>query len=303
MPLIELQLLLPARDVDAWSDALLEAGALSVSIEDEDCGTAREVAAYGEPGAEPQHAAWTNNRVSVLLDAGTDAAMLLASIAGARAWSTPRVAQRRVLEDCDWVRQSQAQFEPLRIGRVWIVPSWHTPPDPAAVNLRIDPGAAFGTGTHATTRLCLAWIEAHMAAGSRVLDYGCGSGILSIGAGLLGATEVTGVDIDGQALAVARSNAERNGVTARYTTPEQLASERARRFDVVIANILASPLMLLAPALSARVGRGGALLLSGILERQAAEVIDVYRRADAAMPLQVHAAEDGWVLLAGRRAD
>ena len=205
------------------------------------------------------------------------------------------------------MRQTQSQFAPVRIGntgRVWIVPSWHEPPDPDACNIRIDPGVAFGTGTHPTTRLCLAWIDANLVAGSRVLDYGCGSGILSICAARLGAGPVCGVDIDPQALVTARDNAARNGVHAQYTAPEALTPHggSAPTFDLVVANILANPIMLLAPTLLRHLEPDGTLLLSGILDRQAADVVAAFAAADARMRLETAGEDEGWVALAGRRA-
>jgi len=310
--LVELQLRLPAEGLEAWCDALLEAGAVSVAVEDEDGDTDDEVAVYGEPGLAPSPPAWRNNRVCVLVGADADAARVMAAAAQALGLPEPPIARQRVVDDRDWVAQTQSQFGPIAVGRIWIVPSWHEPPEPDAINVRIDPGVAFGTGTHPTTRLCLRWIEREMAPGSSVLDYGCGSGILSICAALLGAGEVAGVDIDPQALATATENARRNGAHARYTTPEQFGAEAAgdvgsggdaRRFDLVVANILANPLVLLAPSLSRRVGRGGSILLSGVLARQANDVMDAYRRADPAIDLQVWDTDEGWVALAGKRKD
>jgi ribosomal protein L11 methyltransferase len=313
--MLELQLLLPPEGLDAWCDALLEAGAASVAIEDEDGDTEDEVAVYGEPGLDPGPAGWRNNRVGVLLGDGVDAATVVAAAAAALGRPAPQIVRSRVVEDRDWVAQTQSQFGPIAIGRIWIVPSWHEPPDPAAISVRIDPGVAFGTGTHPTTRLCLRWIERHLAPGASVLDYGCGSGILSICAALLGAAVVVGVDIDPQALATAADNARRNGARARYTTPEHLgaaadaagaggdAGGHAHRFDLVVANILANPLVLLAPSLAGRVGRGGSILLSGVLERQAADVIEAYRRTEPAIALRVWDREEGWVALLGTRAD
>jgi ribosomal protein L11 methyltransferase len=295
----EITLLADAESADALSDALLEAGALSVSIEDADADTADEQPLYGEPGGEPDRAAWTHNRMSVLLPAGVDPAQFLAGACEGLSIGPPPICRRREVEDADWVRLTQAQFPPTRIGeRLWIVPSWHEPPDPAAINIRLDPGVAFGTGTHPTTRLCLAWLLQNMPRDARVLDYGCGSGVLAIAAAKLGAREVIGTDIDEQALDAARANSGRNAVDALYTAPGQLP---AGQFDVVLANILANPLRLLAPMLLARVAQGGALVLSGVLQRQADELIATYARADCALPLRVWAADDGWVCLAGRR--
>jgi ribosomal protein L11 methyltransferase len=179
------------------------------------------------------------------------------------------------------------------------VPSWHEPPDPEACIIRIDPGVAFGTGSHPTTRLCLSWMEQHLEPGCSVLDYGCGSGILSIGAALLGATQVLGVDIDEQAVATARANAQRNRAIAQYTTPESFALDRTRNFDLVVANILANPIILLAPMLASRVRAGGAILLSGILERQITDVIEAYRLADPRLELRPWGQDEGWVAILG----
>ena len=295
----EITLLADAGSADALSDALLDAGALSVSIEDADADTADEQPLYGEPGGEPHHAAWPHNRLSVLLPPGVDPAQILAGACEQLAIDQPQICARRELEDADWVRLTQAQFAPTRIGeRLWIVPSWHEPPDPSAINIRLDPGVAFGTGTHPTTRLCLAWLAQHPPHGARVLDYGCGSGVLAIAAAKLGARQVVGTDIDAQALESARANSQRNAVDARYTAPERLP---AGQFDLVLANILANPLRLLAPMLLARVSPGGSLVLSGVLQRQADELIATYAQADGAVPLRVWADEAGWVCLAGSR--
>jgi ribosomal protein L11 methyltransferase len=302
MALIEFHLQLAATYLDAWSDAMMAAGAASVSIEDADSDTQDEVPLYGEPGHQPSDPAWRNNRVSVLIDDGADFPALLATIAAELGTASPLVTGRRPVEERDWVQQTQSQFAPVAIGRIWIVPSWHEPPDPGACNVRIDPGIAFGTGTHPTTRLCLAWIDANLAPGRSVLDFGCGSGILSISAALLGAAHVVGVDIDPQAVAASRQNAQRNGVLARYTTPEHLAAEDPNQFDLVVANILANPLVLLAPTLVRQVRPGGTILLSGILDRQAGAVMDAYRTADPHLDLRVAGAQEGWVAIAGAAA-
>ncbi len=297
----EFQILLPADALDAWTDALLAAGALSVSVEDDDRDTPDESALYGEPGEEPPDAAWRNNRVSVLVDGDADIEGLLATAAQGLDAVPPEPIACKAVDDCDWVRQTQAQFAPIAVGRIWIVPSWHVPPDPQAINIRIDPGAAFGTGAHPTTRLCLRWMERNPPTGLSVLDYGCGSGILSICAAALGAAEVVGVDIDPAAIATARHNAQENQVAVRYTDPEAFSGEPDRRFDLVIANILANPIMVLAPMLAHRVRPGGAILLSGILERQAPAIIDTFLRADPGITLAVVAQDEGWVAIAGTK--
>ncbi len=297
----EFQILLPADALDAWTDALLAAGALSVSVEDDDRDTPDESALYGEPGEEPPDPAWRNNRVSVLVDRDADIGDLLATAARDLDAAPPAAIACKAVDDCDWVRQTQAQFAPIAVGRIWIVPSWHTPPDPQAINIRIDPGAAFGTGAHPTTRLCLQWMERNPPTGLSVLDYGCGSGILSICAAALGAADVVGVDIDPAAIATAGHNAQENRVTVRYTAPEAFAEEPERRFDLVIANILANPIMVLAPMLAHRVRPGGTILLSGILERQAQAIIDTFLQADPRMALAVVAQDEGWVAIAGTR--
>jgi ribosomal protein L11 methyltransferase len=194
------------------------------------------------------------------------------------------------------VRETRRQFEPIRAGeRLWIVPTWHEPPDPHAINIVLDPGAAFGTGSHPTTRLVLAWLEREVRPGDRVLDYGCGSGILAIAALKLGAACALGVDVDPMALEAARYNASRNGVALELADAERAVPHAAR---VTVANILANPLRMLAPLLAAHTLPGGALALSGILEEQAASVIDAYRPHAA---LSIEGRDAGWVLLAGRR--
>ena len=303
--MIEIQLTLPALALEAWSDALLDAGALSVAVEDGDSDTEDEVALYGEPGLTPAAPGWRNNRLSVLVGDGVDPAAMLQAVARELGAAPPAIDRQRQVEDQDWVRLTQEQFAPVAVGRLWIVPSWHEPPEPDARIIRIDPGVAFGTGTHPTTRLCLAWMDRHLQAGWSVLDYGCGSGILSIAAALLGAATVCGVDIDLQAVATARDNAARNGVPAQYTGAEAFAALARPPYDLVVANILANPIILLAPSLLSHVAPGGFVLLSGILARQAAAVRAAFgaaaQEAGAALQLEVVDEDDGWIALAGRR--
>jgi ribosomal protein L11 methyltransferase len=297
--LVELTLSADERSAEALADALVEAGALSVSLEDANAETPDEQPLFGEPGLVPDRHAWTASRLRVLVEDDEGEAVVLAA-AEAIGIAPPAIECRTAVADTDWVRATQSQFPPTRISdRLWIVPTWHEPPDPEAVVVRLDPGVAFGTGTHPTTRLCLRWLDATLRPGASVLDYGCGSGILAIAAAKLGASRVVGSDIDPQALQAARANSDANSVRADYTEPDSL---RAGTWDVVLANILSNPLMLLAPALLARVAPGGALVLSGVLERQAEEVIGAYRAADASVPLSVWAADEGWVCLAGHRS-
>jgi len=303
----EFTVLVDEADAEFLADNLLSAGALSVAIEDAQAGTEQERALFGEPGGEPQRTAWHKSRLVVLSDPGSQPAELLAT-ACTQAWpqqqALPEIEAIRHVEDTDWVRLTQSQFNPVQVSdALWIVPSWHTPPESAQHVIRLDPGVAFGTGTHPTTRLCLQWLELHLQPGARVLDYGCGSGILSIAAAKFGARSVWGVDIDPHALEAARTNAAANlsesKLTSRYTTPDELPDNQP--FDIVVANILANPLKILAPALCARVAQRGALVLAGILERQADEIIEVYQQADPAIHLGVWRSEDGWICMVGQR--
>lgn len=292
-----------ARDhAEALSDALMEAGALSVSVEDADEGTEDEKPLFGEPGMEPTEAAWDHSRVVALTDADADQLAIVTEAAQAIKLAVVPAFTTRKVEDADWVRLTQSQFEPIHIGKnIWVVPSWHEAPDPSGLILELDPGLAFGTGSHPTTRLCMEWLEAHPAPGKSVLDYGCGSGILAMVAKKLGAQDVAGVDIDPQAIESARANAERNQVEIDYYLPDTFAqSGNARhaggKFDIVVANILSSPLKLMAPMLAGRVAAGGSLILSGVLARQADEVAAAYAPF---IKLGVWAEQDGWVALHG----
>jgi ribosomal protein L11 methyltransferase len=295
MPFIALRFDADSGDAERWSDALIAAGAFSVDLADSSAGTAAEVSLYGEPGAE--HAQlWAKSRLTALFDAGFDVESALGAAAGAVGQAVPRHAIEEVA-DADWERAIRAQFEPLQVtGDLWIVPSWREPVDARALNIRIDPGLAFGSGSHPTTRLCLRWLAEQLPRGARVLDYGCGSGILAIAAAKLGAAAVTGVDVDAQAIAASRANAEANAVAASFGAPEQIGETGL--FDVVIANILADPLELLAPLLAARVRSGGSICLSGILESQAPGLIAVYSRW---FNIDVWLKEAAWVALAGER--
>ena len=294
MPFFALRFDAPAAAAEAWSEALLAAGAASVDTADANAGTGGETPLYGEPDY-PAGGLWPSSRLTALFAADADIEARIRD-AAARVGLAPPAYTLDTVADLDWVRRTQAQFSAQRItDRLWIVPSWCDPVDPEAVNLKLDPGLAFGTGSHATTRLCLRWLAAHLMPDQSVLDYGCGSGILAIAAARLGASTVVGTDIDLEAIAASRANAERNGVAALFAVPEAIAPGR---FDVVIANILANPLRLLAPVLAARVRDGGAIVLSGVLEGQAAAVSGAYRRW---FKLDAWGKDDGWVALAGRR--
>jgi len=292
-----------ARDnAEALSDALMEAGALSVSVEDADLGTDAEQPLFGEPGMEPEQTAWERSRVVALLSADEEPATLLQSAAASIGLDAAQLPyELRAVEEQDWVRLTQSQFDPIQVGRnIWVVPSWHEAPNPDALILELDPGLAFGTGSHPTTRLCMEWLEAHAPQGMSVLDYGCGSGILAMVAKKLGAASVVGVDIDPQAIDSARYNSERNGCEIAYYLPEAFTDTHGTAtFNVVVANILSSPLKLMAPMLSGRVAAGGSLVLSGVLARQAEEVIAAYAPF---ISMTVWAEHDGWVALAGQRA-
>jgi len=291
---LSVTLVTDAACAEALSEALLGQGALSVEVTDANAGTPEEVPQFGEPGS-PALPLWETSRIEALFEPGDDIAGRLAIAAAEAGLSEPPPCQITEVTDQDWVRRSQAQFEPIRIDeRLWIVPSWHEAPDASAVNVVLDPGLAFGTGSHPTTRLCLQWLCAHLKGGERLLDYGCGSGILAIAALKLGAGSALGVDIDQDALDAARRNAEINGIALELRHSSQPLLER---YDIVLANILTNPLMLLAPLLCARLAPGGRLLLCGILESQADEVAAAYRPW---IELEVGDVAEGWVRLEGR---
>ncbi|GCL64216.1 50S ribosomal protein L11 methyltransferase [Pseudaquabacterium pictum] len=296
----ELVLRLPESLVEAVSEALVdELDALSVSVADADAGTAAEQALFGEPGMPAPKEGWQRSDLTALFEteaAATEAATLLR----AQDWATSMtVLALRAVEDQDWVRLTQSQFAPVEITpSFWIVPSWHEAPPAAEKVIRLDPGLAFGTGTHPTTRMCLRWTArqaATLAPGwTRVLDYGCGSGILAIGAALHGAQGIDAVDIDAAAVTATEANAQANGVTLTAGLPERAGGT----YPLVLANILATPLKLLAPLLAGHVAPGGHLVLAGILERQADELKAAYAPW---LALDVADTEDGWILMTARR--
>ena len=292
----ELVFLVPAPQVEGWSDALLDAGALSVQAEDADADSPDERALFGEPGMPVEQAGWQRTRLRALLAEDADPHAVLREAAAAIGVAPPETTELASFEDQDWVRASQSQFEPIPIGgRLIVTPTWHIEDavPPGMVRLILDPGLAFGTGSHPTTRMCLGWLARELRPGQRVIDYGCGSGILAIAAALLGAGEVDATDIDPQALTSSRDNAAANRVTIRtHETSVPLATA-----DVVLANILANPLKVLAPALSSLLRPGGQLVLAGLLERQVDEVSACYPEVD----LRVAEVIDGWACLAGPR--
>ena len=292
--MFELRLLCPEDRVEPVSEALEALDALSVSVEDADAQTDAEQALFGEPGLPPPKEGWQRSRVLALF--GDESA---ARHAGVVLQVQPffegcTVLGTAAVPDEDWVRLTQSQFAPVPVtGDFWIVPTWHEPPAQAKRVIRLDPGLAFGTGTHPTTRMCLRWIAQHDLAGRRVLDYGCGSGILAIAAALFGAGEVDAVDIDPAAVHSTIANAQSNGVQVHAGLPDAARGG----YDVVLANILAMPLKVLAPLLCSLVRRGGSLVLAGILERQAQELQAAYAPH---LPLQVSDSQDGWVLMTAR---
>jgi len=294
--MFELRLLVPEERVEIVGEALDELDALSVSVEDADAQTEAEQALFGEPGMPPPREGWQRSRVVALFDAEAPARHAAAVLAAQDFFADCQVIGVAELQDQDWVRLTQSQFAPVEITpSFWIVPTWHEPPAQAERIIRLDPGLAFGTGTHPTTRMCLRWIarQGERGAGRRVLDYGCGSGILAIGAAKFGAQEIDAVDIDPAAVESTRLNAEANGVRLRAALPDAAQG----RYDTVLANILATPLKVLAPLLCAHVAEGGSLVLAGILERQADELKAAYAPH---LALEVADAEDGWILMTGR---
>ena len=283
----------PGPQAEAIADALCEAGALSTDFTDADAGTPDEHAVFGEPGSLA--APWPRARLTALFPLPADAAAAFTAACAGLGLAPPGFALD-ALADTDWVRDTQAQFEPLRVGRrLWIVPTWCKAPDPEALNLVLDPGAAFGTGSHPSTRLCLEWLEQEVRAGDRVLDYGCGSGILAIAALKLGATTAIGVDVDPLAREAAGYNARMNGVCLDVRTADEALDFLA---DLTVANILANPLRMLAPLLAAHSAKGGRIALSGILEAQASEVLLAYAPW---FDLAVDGRDGDWVRLSGMR--
>ena len=298
MPFLSITIALTREQADLFGDQLMEAGALSVSVEDADEGTPNERAIFGEPGATG--GLWDRCELTALFtyeDNSADAVEAMWRVAAQMEIESLNFTQS-VIDDTDWVRENQAQFQPISISpRVTIVPTWHQPHNLAAdaINIALDPGAAFGTGSHPTTRLCLHWLETHVQTNSTVLDYGTGSGILAIAAMKLGAREAVGVDIDAIAVEAARHNAGQNSVPVRFETTDQRLDYVA---DITVANILANPLKVLAPLLAGHTQAGGQLVLAGILDEQAEDIIAIYAPY---FQLTVWRQAEGWSCIAGHR--
>lgn len=280
------------QHAEILSDALVELGALSVETSDAEADSPNENAVFAEPDIPTT--LWKKNKITALFDANVQADKIVQQAAHICELSIPLNFNQSFIEEQDWVKSTQAQFQPIKISeRLWITPSWHESPDSEAICLTLDPGLAFGTGSHPTTALCLRWLNNHIKGEEIILDYGCGSGILTIAALKLGAKIAVGIDIDAQAVEVSKRNAELNYVDAQFFTPNEAPRLQA---NIVIANILANPLKLLAPMLAQSTFTGGHIVLSGILKEQANDVITQYSRWFD----MNHLSEDNnWVCLSG----
>ena len=293
--MFELILLCAQDQVETISEALLALDALSVSVEDADAHTDQEQALFGEPGMPPPKEGWQRSKVVALFAKEEDAKEAAVLLAAQDFFESCQLLSIAAVPDQDWVRLTQSQFAPVEITpEFWIVPTWHEPPAQAQQIIRLDPGLAFGTGTHPTTRMCLRWIATHEVKGQRVLDYGCGSGILAIGAAKFGAQSIDAVDIDEAAVSATLLNAQANEVSLNAGLPDLAVG----KYQTVLANILATPLKVLAPLLCQHVESGGYLVLAGILDRQEQELIQAYAPF---LNLQVADREDGWILMTARR--
>lgn len=291
----ELNLLCPEARVEDLSEALEALDALSVSVEDADAQTEHEQALFGEPGMPPPKEGWQRSKVVALFAQEEEAKEAAVLLAAQDFFESCQLLSIAAVPDQDWVRLTQSQFAPVEITpEFWIVPTWHEPPAQAREIIRLDPGLAFGTGTHPTTRMCLRWIANHQVKGQRVLDYGCGSGILAIGAAKFGAISIDAVDIDEAAVGATQLNAQANEVSLNSGLPELAVGA----YQTVLANILATPLKVLAPLLCQHVEAGGNLVLAGILDRQEQELIQAYAPF---LNLQVADREDGWILMTAQR--
>ena len=297
--MFELSLMCPENRVETLSDALDALDALSVSVEDADAQTDAEQALFGEPGMPPPKDGWQRSRVLALYHTEEMANEALALLKAQDFFADCQILGLQVVPEQDWVRLTQSQFTPVEITPAfWIVPTWHEPPEQASIVIRLDPGLAFGTGTHPTTRMCLRWIAQQTSTSGnplgRVLDYGCGSGILAIGAAKHGALDIDAVDIDEAAVESTVQNAQANAVNLKAGLPDLVSGS----YQTVLANILATPLKVLAPLLWSRVAPGGALVLAGILERQCEELKLAYAPY---CELMVSDQQEGWILMTARR--
>lgn len=296
--MVELRLLCPEAHVEDLSEALEALDALSVSVEDADAQTDAEQGLFGEPGMPPPKAGWQRSRVSAMFKLEAQAGEALSILREQDFFSQCHFLAIDSVVEQDWVRLTQSQFAPVEITPdFWIVPTWHQLPEQARIVIRLDPGLAFGTGTHPTTRMCLRWIAQspyRLGTSTRVLDYGCGSGILAIAAAKFGAGQVRAVDIDPEAVKACAANALANEVTLETCLPARMDQV----YDLVLANILATPLKLLAPMLWSYVAEGGSLVLSGILERQAADLRAAY---SPYCDLGVADDDNGWILMTATR--
>ena len=292
MPYQQITIAVNDHLAERLADALMEHGALSAAIEDAYAGTENEQAIFGEPGM-PTEQIWQQSKV-IALFSEHDEATVVVKAAAQECGLKDLSYDSETLEDQDWVRLTQSQFDPIQISeRLWITPSWHKAPAGNAVNLQLDPGLAFGTGSHPTTRLCLKWLDTQIKGGESVLDYGCGSGILTIAALKLGAGSAVGVDIDEQAIRASKDNAAQNNVQAHFYLPDGLPQGQ---FDVVVANILANPLRMLGEMLAARTKQGGRIVLSGLLAEQSEELGEIYSQWFDIEPAET---EEGWARLSG----
>lgn len=295
MSWLNLTLHMPREHADEFGDALMENGAISINVEDSAEGTVAEKPIFGEPGAST--GLWEMCKLTALFQPDANPAAIARKAASVLGFGLPALAVD-TLEDVDWVQQNRDQFQPIKISeRVWIVPTWHVAPNNNAVNISLDPGAAFGTGSHPTTRLCLQWLEANVRPEQKpsMLDYGTGSGILAIAAMKFGALHSVGVDIDSQAIDAARYNAEQNDVSITFSTTNTTLNYVA---DITVANILANPLKVLAPLLASHTKSGGKLALAGILDHQADDIIAIYQPW---FDLNVWQRDEGWSCIAGIR--
>ena len=292
MPFLQVNLVVPSQHAELLSDELMEVGALSTAIEDAYAGTDKEQPIFDEPN-EPSAEIWEQSLIIAMFDADTDVDAAVALLPEnmrpvKEAYTVTSVA------DQDWVKLTQSQFDPIHVSeRLWITPTWHEAPTDGSINIELDPGLAFGTGSHPTTFLCLRWLDANMPQGAAVLDYGCGSGILAITAAKLGAGKVVGVDIDKQAIRASHDNAAQNQVNIEVYLPDE---QPEGQFDVVVANILANPLRMLGQMLAGRVKTDGQIVLSGILAEQVEEISALYQQWFDMKPATI---QDGWACLFG----